>query len=248
MKVSALLLAQLLIASSAEARLFQRTRDTNRAREKDDDTDRIINGVEAEEDRYSYMVSLKDNQGHFCGASLIAKDIVLSAAHCAGGGYDAIIGRHKHNDNDGDKVRVSKEFIHPKYNDQATNNDFMVLKLSRETKAGTPVKINSSRSTPQDNQNVVVMGFGVTNENTQQTSNKLMEVTVKVVSDSECRQKYGNEVIASTMICAASPSKDSCQGDSGGPLILKGSSAATDIQVGIVSWGYGCADPSVSAY
>mmetsp|Transcript_18979 Transcript_18979/g.38230 ORF Transcript_18979/g.38230 Transcript_18979/m.38230 type:complete len:105 (-) Transcript_18979:1474-1788(-) len=65
MKVSALLLAQLLIASSAEARLFQRTRDANRAREKDDDTDRIINGVEAEEDRYSYMVSLKDNQGTF---------------------------------------------------------------------------------------------------------------------------------------------------------------------------------------
>mmetsp|Transcript_397 Transcript_397/g.589 ORF Transcript_397/g.589 Transcript_397/m.589 type:complete len:439 (-) Transcript_397:345-1661(-) len=244
MKVSALLLAQLLIASSAEARLFQRTRDTNRAREKDDDTDRIINGVEAEEDRYSYMVSLKDNQGHFCGASLIAKDIVLSAAHCAGGGYDAIIGRHKHNDNDGDKVRVSKEFIHPKYNGQTTNNDFMVLKLSRETKAGTPVKINSSRSTPQDNQNVVVMGFGVTNENTQQTSNKLMEVTVKVVSDSECRESYGNEITSSTMICAAASSKDSCQGDSGGPLILKGSSAATDIQVGIVSWGYGCADPS----
>ena len=139
---------------------------------------------------------------------------VLTFLSSPGGGYDAIIGRHKHNDNDGDKVRVSKEFIHPKYNEQTTNNDFMVLKLSRETKAGTPVKINSSRSTPQDNQNVVVMGFGVTNENTQQTSNKLMEVTVKVVSDSECRQKYGNEVIASTMICAASPSKDSCQGDS----------------------------------
>ena len=133
-----------------------------------------------------------------------------------GGNYDAIIGRHRHSDKDGDEVRVSKEFIHPKYNERTTNNDFMVLKLSRETTAGTPVKINSSKSSPQDNQNVVVMGFGVTNENTQQTSNKLMEVTVKVVSDSDCGQAYGNEFTASTMICAASPSKDSCQGDSGG--------------------------------
>lgn len=113
---------------------------------------------------------------------------------------------------------MAKEFIHPKYNERTTNNDFMVLKLSRETTAGAPLKINSSRSSPQDNQNVVVMGFGVTNENTQQTSNKLMEVTVKVVSDSDCSQAYGNEFTASTMICAASPSKDSCQGDSGGPV------------------------------
>ena len=84
MKVSALLLAQLLLATSAEARLFDNTREMNRARETEEDTDRIINGVEAQEDRYSYMVSLKDNQGHFCGASLVAQDLVLSAAHCAG--------------------------------------------------------------------------------------------------------------------------------------------------------------------
>ena len=75
MKVSALLLAQLLLATSAEARLFDKTRYMNRARETEEDTDRIINGVEAQEDRYPYMVSLQDDQGHFCGASLIATDI-----------------------------------------------------------------------------------------------------------------------------------------------------------------------------
>ena len=63
MKVSALLLAKLLLlATSAEARLFDKTREINSARETEQDNDRIINGVEAEEDRYSYMVSLKDNQ------------------------------------------------------------------------------------------------------------------------------------------------------------------------------------------
>lgn len=57
------------------------------------------------------------------------------------------------------------------------------------------------------------------------------------------------------MICAgdrypgcAPPSKcvDSCQGDSGGPLYASvghvGSSNTAFIQVGIVSWGYSCAD------
>ncbi len=156
-----------------------------------------------------HMKSARTLTNHSC---------LIPHSSSGGGGYDAIIGRHKHNDRDGDEVSVAKEFIHPRYNDRTTNNDFMVLKLSRKTTAGTSVKINSSRSSPQDGQEVVVMGFGVTNENTQQTSNKLMEVTVDVVSDADCRKAYGNEVTASTMICAASRSKDSCQGDSGGPV------------------------------
>jgi len=114
---------------------------------------------------------------------------------------------------------VSDEFVHPNYNSGTTSNDFMVLVLSRETTANVvPVKINSSSSSPRDSDSVVVMGWGLTNENSSNLSNKLMEVTVDVVSDSDCRQAYGSEFIASTMLCAASPSKDSCQGDSGGPL------------------------------
>jgi secreted trypsin-like serine protease len=60
MKVSALLLAHLL-ASAADARLFS-TRERTQEKETKD-IDRIINGVEAEEDRYGYTVTLQDNQG-----------------------------------------------------------------------------------------------------------------------------------------------------------------------------------------
>jgi len=42
------------------------------------------------------------------------------------------------------------------------------------------------------------------------------------------------------MVCAGTPEggKDSCNGDSGGALVLKKSGK----QVGIVSWGTGCAE------
>ena len=39
----------------------------------------IIGGDEAEEDRFPYMVSLQDESTHYCGASLIAPDVVLTA-------------------------------------------------------------------------------------------------------------------------------------------------------------------------
>jgi len=47
---------------------------------------RIIGGTEAVEDRFSYALSLQAyGTTHYCGGSLIAKDVVLTAAHCEGG-------------------------------------------------------------------------------------------------------------------------------------------------------------------
>jgi secreted trypsin-like serine protease len=43
------------------------------------------------------------------------------------------------------------------------------------------------------------------------------------------------------MICAGQSGQDSCWGDSGGPLFA--ASQGGYIQVGIVSWGGGCAAP-----
>jgi len=41
---------------------------------------RIIGGEEATREEYSYIVSLSDHVGHFCGGSLLSRDVILSAA------------------------------------------------------------------------------------------------------------------------------------------------------------------------
>lgn len=98
-----------------------------------DSNTRIIGGAEASRGRYSYAVSLSDRIGHFCGGSLICPDVVLTAAHCQGGEYDAIIGRHDLRSNDGEEISVKTELPHPSYDPHTTDNDFMLVFLDRET-------------------------------------------------------------------------------------------------------------------
>eukprot|EP00985_Skeletonema_marinoi_P028938 scaffold26341_cov142-Skeletonema_marinoi.AAC.2 len=85
---------------------------------------RIVGGDKAIEDRYAYAVSLSDSYGHFCGGSLIAEDVVLSAAHCDSSGegnYNAVVGRHAHDDNDGQKLSVKEALPHPDYDGDTTD-------------------------------------------------------------------------------------------------------------------------------
>jgi secreted trypsin-like serine protease len=61
---------------------------------------------------------------------------------------------------------------------------------------------------------------------------------VPVVSDATCKTAYGAALDEATELCAGAAGIDSCSGDSGGPLFAN---ANPRIQVGIVTWGYGCA-------
>ncbi|KAL3771949.1 hypothetical protein ACHAWU_009372 [Discostella pseudostelligera] len=221
---------------------------------------RIIGGSETSIGQFSYTVSLQDQYGHFCGGSLIAKDVVLSASHCqhGGPGYKAVIGRSNLNTLTGEEVVIKSEIVHPKYDWATTNYDYMVLILEQPTTQDVDI-ITLSREVVPVGAEVSVQGWGDTDpsEDTLVMSPQLQTTDVFIMDNAECEQSSGSiggipesyrGQITENMVCARDVGEDSCQGDSGGPLVTRSINSATgetvDVQVGIVSWGIGCASPN----
>src|SRR5210317_1262348 len=78
---------------------------------------RIVGGTAASSGRYKHFVSLRHPfYGHFCGASLVAADTVLTAAHCVDSSYYIVVNSEELSlTPDSHKFDVRKEIIHPNY-------------------------------------------------------------------------------------------------------------------------------------
>jgi trypsin len=182
---------------------------------------RIIGGGVTNSARFPYAVSIQDNIGHFCGGSLIAADMILTAAHCQGGSYDVVINRHNLDSNSGESIPMAKEFPHPDYNDKVTDGDWMLVKLDRATTQNVPfININYDASKPSPGQEVTVMGWGDTTADdlTQELAEQLMSVTVNAITNEECDASEGtiggwqedyNGQITDNMLCARDNGEDS---------------------------------------
>jgi hypothetical protein len=107
---------------------------------------RIVGGEEAPVDAYPWFARLVYRSGTWagCGGMLVAKDFVLTAAHCINADYinsaAVEIGTVCPNtaNNCGQPVQqinVQKVIKHPNYNAQTTNNDYTLLKLASSANA-----------------------------------------------------------------------------------------------------------------
>ena len=210
-----------------------------------DQTAKIIGGTVVQPpDRYPWMTLLWHNrpdgslQDWTCGGTLIASNVVLSAAHCGGNIGTVQVGRYDISDtNDAyESFTVLHSILHPMYDKDTLDNDYMLLILNEHSTV-TPATLDDGNTKLSNGQDLISMGFGATNTKNPVYSDLLLEVTVDLVTQSNCRSAYGVSAITDNMLCAWRKDKDTCWGDSGGPLIT-----TSDVLVAVVSWGYECAD------
>ncbi len=190
-----------------------------------------------------------------CGGALIAPDAVLFAAHCGGWKDQQInIGAYRTQTlEEGAQERFCDVWIpDPKYGTEGSdiNYDFALCKLNEPViidESNVVLVLNEEDSVPAAGENLEVMGLGALASGASGPE-YLHEVTVPTVSNADCNapNSYNGE-ITDIMLCAGFPDtggKDSCQGDSGGPIVKRTfqNGKFVDTHVGVVSWGYGCAD------
>ncbi|XP_013115625.2 trypsin alpha-3-like [Stomoxys calcitrans] len=202
---------------------------------------RIVGGRPISINRVPWQLALYDGGYFICGASIISRDWVLTAAHCVEGGGNFAVRAGSTYVNRGGQIRYANAvIIHSRYNSRTFNYDIALLRVRqsfRITPNVRPIPLaKRNRSLPD---RFFVSGWGRTRENGQ-TSNRLRGVTIAKITRPRCQRQYAPVGIGITvnMICATSPQKDACQGDSGGPLVNG------RIQYGIVSYGIGCARPN----
>jgi trypsin len=210
----------------------------------------VVGGKAVRSGGYPFVVAVGNTTGTYCGGTLIAPNVVLTAAHCITERRTALtqlrvlvassrLRTDLATEDATHVLGVTAVYVHPKFSEQSMHYDAALLILDHPiSSVRTPEMAEAS---PLAGATVSAAGWGETAEGGRTSPGHLRSVVLKVGTLSACRR--GNAVLGEyfppSMMCASNPGRDTCSGDSGGPLVstINGHT----VLVGITSFGYGCA-------
>ncbi|KAL4001023.1 hypothetical protein ACER0C_006322 [Sarotherodon galilaeus] len=218
--------------------------------------ERIVGGANSAEGEWPWQVSLHFAGNLYCGASVLSPDWLVSAAHCFNKQrlsdpryWSAHLGMLTQGSAKY-VAEIQRIVVHEYYNAQTFDYDIALLQLKKPWPPSLsplvqPVCLPPSSHTVTDSHRCVVTGWGYKTEDDKVLPSVLQKAEVSVMSQTECKKRYG--IISPRMLCAGVPSgaRDACRGDSGGPLSCQAPGGGRWFLIGIVSWGSGCGRPNL---
>ncbi|XP_045487620.1 chymotrypsin-2-like [Pieris rapae] len=219
---------------------------------------RLAGGSPADYTPWIAMLSYGDVNSKFqCGASILTKRHLLTAAHCVNAAYVngsltrsymATVGTNIR-DGSGQNYSIIGNYTHPNYTMYQVKNDLGILLTNTSITFSLLVnQVTLNFNTVGDGVYVIIYGYGSSGVKNP-LSTELEELEMLTVNSSYCleetqrvaKEKLGFSppfVYPEAEICAFKGfGKGTCKGDSGSPLVC----ADNYQQVGVTSWGIPCA-------
>ncbi len=178
----------------------------------------MIGGVPASPAISAQTVMLSSTRGSFCSAAVIARDLVLTAAHCVqpGADYAAVVF-------DGGApsvVKATRIVLHPRFDPslfkaRKPSPDLAIVKLSAPLPASfRTAKIEREPFQPKPGDRFTLAGFGVTSESDPQSAGKIRSVSLPAIGNTI----DSTGIIMVRLSAGAEKTTGACIGDSGGPV------------------------------